>query len=330
MALSPFRGDTSAVQSFHVLRRWIWLPLLLLIGCRTAPAPRKGSIPEYTLEAKSAWTLRLPAGRFDASALLRMPDGRLLTVNDKEPALFEIRFGQEAGFADLVPVPQVPASHFVPLAAGRDLPWDLEGLGLDERGRIHFCEENSRWILRQSAPNGPLERLPIDWSPAERWFSKSDRNASFEGLAVGGGRIWVANERNTGRIIEVDQKSLRILGDFRVAAPGVTAEDVHYTDLCWHRGELWVLCRELRRVLRVDPVRKEVLASYSYFDLEMDPRHAYRHILPYGFFEGLSVDDDAIWLLVDNNGYRRKSDATDARPQLFRCPRPDRSGGSHR
>lgn len=282
----------------------------------------KGSVPEFTLAPAEIWTLEVPDGRFDASGLARLPDGRWLVVNDKVPGVFEIRFGGKPGRAAVTPYAGTPPTLFRPLESGRDLPWDLEGLAVDASGALYVSEENSRWILRQPKPGAPLERLAIDWTSASRWFSRTDRNASFEGVAVGGGRIWVANERSTGRILEIDLRTLKVLGDFRVAPPGVSAEDVHYTDLCWHRGQLWVLCRELRRVLQVDPETRTVLASHSYFDIELDPRYAYRHLLPYGFFEGLAVDDDSIWLLVDNNGYPRRADPSDSRPQLFRCPRP--------
>ena len=77
-------------------------------------------------------------------------------------------------------------------------------------------------------------------------------------------------------------------------------------------------------MLCVDPRTHAVRLCFSYFPIEMDPKYAYRHLLPYGFFEGLSVDADNIWLLVDNNGYPRKSNPQDARPLLLRCPRPDR------
>ncbi len=292
------------------------------------PAPN-GTVPtrNYKLVSGASWTLQPPAGRFDASGLIRLPSGQLLTVNDKEPGAFEIRFGTNQSVANLLPWPQLTPAHFGPLNPGRDLPWDLEGIAMGPDQALYLCEEHSRWILRQRKPHGPLERLPIDWSSESRWLSPTDRNASWEGIAVSGERLWVANERSSGRIFEIDLKTLAVIGSFRVAPPGSTAEDIHYTDLCWFEGQLWVLCRENRRVLCVDPDTHQVLSSFSYFEIEMDPRYAYRHILPYGFFEGLSVDADSIWLLIDNNGYGRKSDPKDTRPQLFRCPRPDKIKG---
>lgn len=307
------------------LKRFPALLLFLLTlasGCNTAPKTNAPRALEHRLTVAEAWTLEPPAGRFDASALLRSSDGRLLTVNDKTPGLFEIKFTPGDAIARLAPVASLSPDLFRPLATGREWPWDLEGLAQDGRGALYFSEENYRWILRQPKPGAPLERLSIDWAPVSEWFSKTDRNASFEGIAIGHDTLYVANERDVGRIIEVDLKTLRVTGSFHVAPPGTTTSDVHYTDLCWFENELWVLCREHRRVLRVDPKTHAVLESFNYFEIEMDGRYAYRHLLPYGFFEGLSVDADNIWLLVDNNGFFRRSDGTDARPQLFRCPRP--------
>ena len=250
----------------------------------------------------------------------------MLTVNDKETGLFEIQFPSSGTEAVLVPYAGLSPSLFEPLTPGRDLPWDVEGIGIDSTGALYLSEEHSRWILKQSAPGKPLERLPIDWSPASRWFSKTDRNASFEGVAVGDRFLYVANERDTGRILEVDRKTLRVVSDFQPRPPGASGDDIHYTDLCWFDGELWALCREHRRVLCIDPHTHAVRLCFSYFPIEMDPKYAYQHLLPYGFFEGLSVDADNVWLLIDNNGYPRKSNPQDARPLLLRCPRPDRTG----
>jgi hypothetical protein len=123
----------------------------------------------------------------------------------------------------------------------------------------------------------------------------------------------------------VDAVSLKVERDFQVRPPDVQAADVHYSDLCWHAGHLWVLCRESRCVLQVDAAKEKVLASFDYEAIERDPQNAYAHPFPYGFVEGLLVEADQLWLMVDNNEFPRVADKNDRRPQLWRCPRPDLS-----
>ncbi len=43
------------------------------------------------------------------------------------------------------------------------------------------------------------------------------------------------------------------------------------------------------------------------------------------YVEGLLVEADQLWLMVDNNEFPRVADKNDRRPQLWRCPRPDLS-----
>ena len=312
-------------------RTWGFAFLVALAAVRSGTAdaaPLKSgktasTTPRYTLKAERTWHLELPGGaRFDASALLLWPDGSLLTVNDKTPGVWRIELG-EGGHATLKSTGWLTAQRLAPMAAEKTAPWDCEGLARDDAGRIYVCEENDRWIVRQDPVSGKVERLPIDWSPVKRWFG-SDRNASFEGIAVGGETLYVANEREIGRIIEVDLATAQVRGSFQISPIGVTARDVHYTDLCWAEGSLWVLCRESRCVLRVDPARRVVQAQYDYLELETSKANAYAHPYPYGFVEGLAVDKDSIWLCVDNNGFPRVADRNDHRPTLWRCPRPDR------
>ena len=77
----------------------------------------------------------------------------------------------------------------------------------DDLGRIYLCEEANRWILRWDPRTKTVERLDIDWTPVEKYFS-SDRNAAWEGIAIHGQTLYVANERKKGRIIAVDLNTL--------------------------------------------------------------------------------------------------------------------------
>lgn len=279
----------------------------------------------YTLRLAERWFLNLPQGeRFDASALLLQPDGSLLTVNDKVPGLYRID-RHTNNTADLIRDPAwFTAAQLARLNPNKVGHWDLEGLARDPQGRIYVCEELNRWVLRCDPTTGQLERLPIDWKPVEKWFS-ADLNASWEGIAAGtNGRLYLANERSVGRIVVVDLATLKVIDDFQVAPLGRPARDIHYSDLCWFERELWVLCRESRRVLRVDPASHKVLADFDYTGIELSVENGYAAFIPFGQFEGLAVDTDNLWLIVDNNGTGRILDRNDTRPTLYRCPRPDR------
>jgi len=96
----------------------------------------------------------------------------------------------------------------------------------------------NRWVLRCNPASKTVERLKIDWAPVQKYFSSSDRNASFEGIALSPTKIFVANERKWGRLITVDRSSLKVVDSFVVRPAGSRSVDVHYSDLCWFEGAL--------------------------------------------------------------------------------------------
>lgn len=300
-----------------------WWPVL-------AASPKEPSLPArkppvHVLKRESAWLLQPAQGeRFDASGLLFLPRIGLVTVNDRDPRLYSIRLSETTNQATLELVAESRAFlRFYPGAGGAAMRPDCEGLALDEQGRVYQCEETRRWVVRWDRKTDRVERLDIDWAPVAGYFSRMDGNASFEGIAVGGGAIYVANERWRGRILVVDPVSLKVTGDFAVFAGGVTSTDVHYSDLAWHGGFLFVLCRDARRVLKVDPATRKVLAEFDYRALEEDPEYRFRTMYPTGNMEGLAVDATHVWLVTDNNGEGRTRAPEDRRPALFRCRRPD-------
>lgn len=253
-----------------------------------------------------------------------MPDGQLLTVNDKDGAVFSIHFGASPPEARLVLETNLFApSELALFATKRRGHYDSEGLARDEAGRIYLCEETYRWILRCEPKAGAVELLNIDWGKARAFFSEN-RNASFEGIAIHGDRLYVANEREIGRILVVDLRTLKLVDDFQALPLGIKSGDIHYSDLSWFDDSLWVLCRENRCVLRVDVKSHDTLAQFDYGNIELAFENRYAQPYPFGFVEGLAVDANWIWLVVDNNGFTRVVALNDWRPTLWRCRRPDR------
>lgn len=285
---------------------------------------KQDSWPQFVLRAEQTWQLNLPGGeRFDASALVRTAAGDFLTVNDRGPTLYQIRFLSKTNAADLIEVPTCfTSSQLRPFAREKNDRYDAEGLALDSEGRIYMCEEADRWVLRCDPNKGTVEHIVIDWTPVRKYFDSFDRNASFEGIAVIGQRLYLANERQAGRIIAVDLATRKVVDDFAPHPLGSRARDLHYSDLSSYDGVLYVLLRESRIVLAVEPSTHQVLAEYNYKEMERSPELIYRSIyITAGQMEGLAVEKDYLWLVTDNNGCGRVKYPRDIRPTLFKCKR---------
>jgi hypothetical protein len=298
----------------------------LVTGCVATPGRRPASWPHFALAAAEAWQLNLPGGeRFDASGLFLTPAGDLLTVSDRAPLVYRIQFVPNATDADLVKLPDCfNAEQLAPFAGEKTGRYDCEGVAEDKAGRIYLCEEEDRWILRCDPRSRRVERLNIDWSPVRKYFSRSDRNASFEGLAISRDRLYVANERDQARLIVVDLEALKVVDDFEVRSSVPSIWGPHYSDLCCFRGELYVLMREDHVILRVDLGSHRVLAEYDFRATEFAAENLYFRLYPFvGVMEGLAVDENNFWLVTDNNGLGRERHPRDTRPTLFRCPRPN-------
>ncbi len=307
------------------MQRWINLTLVLagmLAGCRTGSPGKPLTWPRHTLRAEQITRLNLPAGRqFDASGLWLLPSGELLTQrNNADSLLYRIDFQPGGHEANLLPLQDC----FTPAALAKITPdgraLDCEGIARDEQGRFLMCEERSRWILRCDPKSGIVERLDIDWAPVRDYFSTVDPNASFEGIAVGNGVLYVANERSSPVIIEVDLKTLRVKGHFVPQPAKNSFFGLHYSDLCWFENQLWILCRQHRVVLQVEPRTRRIVGEYDYGEIENGL--GYRTSLPVGLMEGLTVSRDSIWIVTDNNNAPRDRAGKDRRPTLVRCPRP--------
>ena len=295
---------------------------MLATGCKTAQqVPR--AWPRHRLVAEQVTLLNLPdKQQFDASGLCLLNTGELLTLrNSHDSILYRINFLPGGKEASLVPFNDCFQNVQLRALSGGQRNFDCEGIALDQQGRFYVCEERRRWIFRCDPTSGRTERLAIDWTPVKDFFSPIDGNASFEGIAIGKGRLYVANERSSAVIVEVDLASLRVKDHFVVQPAKSSFFGLHYSDLCWFEEQLWVLCRQHRVVLKVDPTTRRVLDEFDYEDIEESL--GYRTGLPVGIMEGLAVSKDSIWIVTDNNGDPRGKTGNDKRPTLVRCPRPD-------
>jgi hypothetical protein len=314
------------------MNQWLrWTAVISLCGALTGCFSRPAAMSDphfrsFTLTAEHSWQMNLPEGRrFDASGLFLEKSGDLLTESDQEIGVYRVRFRAGDSSVDLDRIPECfTAAQLVPFAAEKVGRYDCEGVTEDGPGRIYLCEEANRWILRWDPATKRVERLNVDWSPVEKYFS-SDRNAAWEGIAIHGATMYVANERKKGRLIAVDLNTLKVKDSFVVKASHSVWYEPHYSDLCWFDGALYALMREDHVILKIDPATHLVLAEYNFATMENDAEVVYHKVVPLvvGVMEGLAVDKNYFWLCTDNNGLSRKKYPGDIRPTLFRCRRPD-------
>src|SRR5438046_1781423 len=256
----------------------MWRMVLLLLTVATAAAQEpslfkavgkgaealiqseKANWSTYELKAGQHWLLNFSnTQRFDASGLLLLTNGDLLTLTDRGPTLYRIQFRTNSSVADLISLPNLfTTAQLRKYAREKFSYYDSEGIAQDDHGRFYVCEEANRWILRCNPGDARAERLEIDWSPVKKFFS-SDRNASFEGITVLGDKLFVANERNNAVIIVVDLNSLKVIDHFQVFPKKPSFLGTHYSDLSRCDGKLYVLCRQHRLILEVDPESHQVL-----------------------------------------------------------------------
>jgi len=298
-----------------------------LTGCFSRPASMNDpGFRSYTLTAERVWQMNLPhKQRFDASGLFLEKSGDLLTESDQQIGVYRVRFHAGDDSVDLERIPDCfTPSQLSPYAAEKVDRYDCEGVTEDDQGRIYLCEEANRWILRWDPQSKSVQRLDVDWRPVQKYFSR-DRNAAWEGIAIHGKTMYVANERKKGRLIAVDLDTLKVTDSFRVPASHSIWYEPHYSDLCWFDGALYALMREDHVILKIDPATHLVLAEYNFAQMENDPEVAYHKVVPLvvGVMEGLAVDRNHFWLCTDNNGLSRKKYPGDTRPTLFQCRRPD-------
>jgi glutamine cyclotransferase len=297
---------------------------LIMVG-GAGGAESNSARPRHELVPDAAWQINLPdLEPFEASGLLRLSTGQLLAVNNRGPEVFRLGLPDAAtsAFPELWTA-AFPADQLRRVAKTPNGRYDVEGIACDDQGRLYLCEESQRWILRWDPSVQRVERLTIDWSPVRQFFSARDRNASFEGIAVGNGILYLANERDRGRIIEVNLDRLEVTGSFEVRTARRGPWDTHYSDLAWFDGRLYVLLRDSRAILCVEPGSRNVEAEYDFSAIEKNPEWRYQTLLPFvGNMEGLAIDRAHFWLVTDNNNLPRERHIEDRRPTLFRCPRP--------
>jgi uncharacterized protein YjiK len=315
-------GITRKFLILILSRVLLFYAFLAMVGCCSHKSLSRSTSGCDVCVVSPQWSISLETPynkRFDASGLARTPDGRMFTINDKEPGLFEVIIDTNKMSGEIRPASfHLNWNELTNSTGLKFSSLDLEGLFIDEFYNVWLSDESHRLIIKGSLTNGSFKILDIDWNGYEKFFSK-DLNASFEGIALCADKLFVVNERRVGKVIKIDLQKQKAIYAFSPKPYGSMAADVHYSDISCFKGFLYLLLRESGVVLKVNPNSYRVLAEYNFLNSTQTKENAYRVPFRYrtSLAEGIAVCDDGFFIIIDNNGWGKVKNPEDKRPMLY-------------
>lgn len=210
---------------------------------------------------------------------------------------------------------------------------DFEGLAYAD-GSFYLVSESCLRVLHVSENGGGLEWItPNVGDAASEAGLFGVENARLEGLAIlSPRRFLLAAERGPRGLIEVwweetDKQDKPHIQAWETDMTMLTLPEpraVDFTDLHLDGGGLYALVRNADAVVPINwsNGKLEELDEWSFRHVVNDPTYAYVN-QTFGKAEGLTMDDERVYIALDNNGQARLADDTDHRSQLLIFARPD-------
>ena len=288
--------------------------------------------PALTLE--TAYAIEGPSG-LEPSGLAVCNNRLLFVSDDHDDHVFELSPGLDNvatavtyRLLDNIPSPptqrfplSLRAKRFTAELLGLTGGMDWEGIACDANGTLYLASEYYFAVLAVDSNNN------LRWLGEDVYAFGRDRklfgtmNAYIEGIALHRDELLLAVEREPRALIRL-QGSTPV--DILRPAQAGSDEDglsYDYTGLAVWNNRVFVLSRNHYQVCELDADDLTELDCRSYREVERSGTYGY-DTGPYGLGEGLEITNDAIWIVVDNNGQSRLSDVKDKRPQLFRFTNP--------
>jgi len=296
--------------------------VIILILCLVGyAASASGHRPVQSLQLKAAYFVDSPENAQLSG--LTVYAGDLFTVSDKHDQwIYRIRISGET--ARLEKHCPTGISVFQVFRG-----YDFEGIAHDAKGNFYLASEAERRILR--VPKGGQNP---DWiisdlklrGQAAGLFQVS--NAYLEGIAYIPRRYFLlCAERQPRGFLEINASKHPV----QVRAYQSEQSNHHFAEgtspdfsgLCRYQGNFYVLERNAYSVSRLHKVdsRFNPGEGWSYQHIETSPKYRYAD-MRYGKAEGLCIDADHVYIVLDNNNVGRAEDPGDKRPLLFIFLRP--------
>jgi hypothetical protein len=304
--------------------------LSVILACGTCCVLSVGSPASSPVWAQATVDLQLvaalPVQGLDGAqpSGLCSVDGVLYAVSDRhDHAICRIELSEE--YAELQPY----ITFNAPWSGAWVRGLDFEGLTYSNGSFFIISEANFR-ILRVHESGGSLDWVTpsVEEAGTEAGLF-TEKNARLEGLALlGGGRIVLAAERAPRGLIDVivrdgEETQIQPLICSNTSLNIKAPREADFADLFFDGEDLYALTRNADAIVRIafDETGYEELEVWSFGHVTNADEYRYED-MTFGKAEGLTMDEDNVYVILDNNGLARVGDPTDHRPLLFVFARP--------
>ena len=251
---------------------------------------------------------------------LTMLDGKILTISDKhDNFIFQIDLKKEA--AELSVVREIGS----PIAG----KLDLEGITCEANGTVYLLSESQNRVLKLDPEmKEPAWVTPSFTDLGNKKGLLQSVNAGFEGLVFVPPDLFVAAAERQGRglisWLKSDTADILVKNCDSSRFFPSRHRTLDFTGLFFFRGKLVVLQRDNFLISVISGYRhgefqEKQAWSYEHVENDLELRYSDRR---FGLAEGLCIDEDHVYLVLDNNGDGREKDPLDHRPLLLVFKKP--------
>lgn len=294
--------------------------LVLILSC-TREEPGIGVLTNLNLKR----ALPLDGLQGAEPSGLTMFNNELFTISDDhDDTIFRIRI--QSDIAVLEPYVRFELSK--PAGIKK---FDFEGITCDESGNFYLASESTYRVLRISHDGSEVSWITDELKSAGQekgLFQK--KNANLEGIVyLGDGEFVLCSERESRGIIRFKAgdapQDMTIIPHDKSVLEHPPNRHPDFTGLSYFDGSLFILERGAHAVTEIETTDGNIIEkrAWSYEEIEKSQEFGYVDTR-YGRGEGLYVDQDNIFIVIDNNGESRRSDQNDERPLLLIMERPQK------
>ena len=208
---------------------------------------------------------------------------------------------------------------------------DFEGITHDDEGDFYLVSETGFRILRVRADGGGARWITPSLRPhGETVGLFQARGANLEGILCLGPQVFlVCAERQPRGLIEVDLRTeppkILALNYDETQLEFPAERSMSFSGLFRDGEDLYVIERNAEAIVRFGYGGEHLVARevWSYGHIVNRPDLRYSD-MKYGIGEGLCMDRERVYLILDNNGDYRSSAPEDRRPLLLIMKRPSK------